>query len=378
MQQISRAAVIWQLIAFGAVLLPHLSWLPTWLITLCLLTPAARLMIHSGRWPLPHWSLKALLVVLVAAGLVLTFSRETGMRATVALLIAGLALKMVEIYRRRDALVLLYVALFVCATGFLFHQSILAALHGLLAVLLVVAALNSVQQDPLRTDLLRPLKRALRLLAFSLPMMLVLFIVFPRIGPLWSVPLDRQAARTGLAEEMAPGDISRLTQSAQLAFRATFDGPPPPAEQRYWRSLVLTDFDGRTWRRSGPQRRFLVPEPLSAVAEVTTYEVIFEPTHQRWLVALDQPLGVPRGMKMGAGRTLVSERPLDRRISYRLQSARAYRHGGEALGRDLQLPDQGNPRRGSRRSAGGRRAAPTRSCLYSGCWPSSIAALCTP
>lgn len=348
MQQISRAAVIWQLAAFVAVLLPHLSWLPWWLIATCGLTLGARLMIHGGRWPLPHWSLKVVLVLLVAIGLLLTFSRETGMRATVALLIGGLALKMLEIYHRRDALVLLYVALFVCGTTFLFHQSILVALYVLLAVTLIVAALNSIYQDPLRTDLWRPLKRAIRLLGFALPMMLVLFVLFPRIGPLWSVPLDQHAARSGLSEEMAPGDISQLTKSAQLAFRATFEGPPPAPEQRYWRSLVLSEFDGRTWRRApfGERRRAGI-EALSSTASPIRYEVIFEPSNQRWLVALDQPLSASQGIRLGPQRTLVNERPLDRRISYSVRSALNYQLA-ERLEPDsraayLQLPARGNP-----------------------------------
>lgn len=348
MQMISRAAVIWQLVAFVAVLLPHVGWLPWWLLLICALTPAARLMIHSGRWSWPHGSVKVALVLLVGAGLLVTFSRETGMRATVALLIAGLALKMLEVYRRRDALVLLYVALFVCATAFLFHQSILAALYALLAVTLIVTALNSIYQDPLRNDLMRPLRRALRLLAFSVPLMLVLFVIFPRIGPLWSVPLDRQAARSGLSDEMAPGDISQLTRSAQLAFRATFDSAPPPPEQRYWRSLVLSDFDGRTWRRTPRSERWrLDREGLTETAAALNYEVIFEASNQRWLVALDQPLAEPAGMALGHARTLISDRPIDRRISYRVRSALEYRLAPSLSPRSrahyLQLPDGGNP-----------------------------------
>ncbi|GGB95349.1 protein-glutamine gamma-glutamyltransferase [Marinobacterium zhoushanense] len=349
MRQISRAAVIWQLIAFAGVVIPHLAWLPFWLIGLCLATPAVRLMIHTGRWPLPHWSVKLLLILVVAAGLLLSFSRETGMDATVALLVAGLALKMVEIYHRRDALVLLYVALFVCATAFLYHQSIAMALYALLNVVLVVAALNSIYQDPLRTDLIRPLKRSLRLVSLSLPLMLVLFILFPRIGPLWSVSMNQQRALSGLSDTLAPGDISQLTKSAELAFRVRFDGEVPGPAQRYWRSLIYSEFDGRSWRVPGDyEHRYLGAETLAQIRRSLSYEVVYEPSNRNWLVALDQPLSAPQGMRFGPGQTLYSVRSVDRRLHYRLRSALEYRLQPILSERErsayLQLPNEGNQR----------------------------------
>jgi len=347
MRQISRAAVIWQLIAFAAVVIPHLDWLPFWLIGLCLVTPAVRLMIHTGRWPLPHWSVKLVLVFAVAAGLLLGYSRDAGMQTTVALLVAGLALKLIEIYHRRDALVLLYVALFVCATAFLFHQSIVMAFYALAGVVLVVAALNSIYQDPQRADLVRPLKRSLRLVSLSVPLMLVLFVLFPRIGPLWSVPLNRQGAVSGLSGTMTPGDISRLTKSDRLAFRVTFDGSIPDPTQRYWRSLIYAEFDGRSWKvPSGSERRRPGGEVLTDYRSSLGYEVIYEPTNRNWLVALDQPLAAPQGMRLGPGQTLSALRPVDRRLSYRLRSALDYRLQPELNERErsvyLQLPSGGN------------------------------------
>ncbi|WP_432695778.1 transglutaminase TgpA family protein [Marinobacterium sp. YM272] len=350
MKQISRASVIWQLVAFFATLGPHLTWMPIWLIAICILTPGIRLMIYTGRWPLPHWSLKLALILAVAAGLMVTFTRETGMRATVALLIAGLALKLIEIYHRRDALVLLYVALFLTGAGFLFHQSILMALYALMTVVFIIAALNSSYQDPLRTDLLRPLRRSLRLVGFALPVMLVLFIVFPRIGPLWSMPLNQQAVRSGLSDSMSPGDISRLTRSAELAFRVSFDGQVPSPEQRYWRSMVYSYFDGRTWSRIPFREQYRLSQAtLLDQRRELSYEVIFEASNNPWLVALDQPVSAPSGARLTKGNAPIRSRPVDRRISYRATSVLDYRLQPELNAYDrelyLQLPAQvPNPR----------------------------------
>ncbi|SEF71288.1 transglutaminase family protein [Marinobacterium lutimaris] len=349
MKQLSRAAVLWQLAAFFATLAPHLSWLPFWLIALAIITPGIRLMIYSGRWPLPHWSVKLVLVLAVIGGLLLTFTRETGMAATVSLLIAGLALKMIEIYHRRDALVLLYVSLFVSGTAFLFHQSILMALYALFNLVLIIAALNSIYQDPLRNDWLRPLKRSLRLLGFALPLMLVLFIVFPRIGPLWSVPMNQNAARSGLSDQMAPGDISRLTRSNDLAFRATFDGAVPPPQQRYWRSMVYGNYDGRTWSRVSRGDQFrLADVELISDATPLAYEVVFEASNNPWLVALDQPSAAPAGSFLTKGNAPLRYRPVDRRISYQSSALLDYRLQPDLTDFDreiyLQLPEGSDPR----------------------------------
>jgi hypothetical protein len=96
--------------------------------------------------------------------------------------------------------------------------------------------------------------------------MIVLFVLFPRITPLWTVPLKTDIARTGVTDDMTLGNIAQLTRSDRLSFRATFSGDVLPMSQLYWRGLVLTDFDGETWRRRkdgfyGKQMTQNEPEP---------------------------------------------------------------------------------------------------------------------
>lgn len=344
--KISRSAVLWQLLACISVVLPHAFWLPAWVLLLGVGCVAARLMIHVGRWSFPHWLIRLLLVIAVAIGLLTTFNRDASLNAMVALLTVGLALKLLEIYRRRDALVLLYVSLFVAATVFLFEQSILVAAYMLLAVLLVVAAMVSIWQDPLREGMLRPLKQAWRLLLPALPLMLVLFFIFPRIGPLWSVELDRSSARTGLSESMSPGDISRLTRSDELAFRAVFDDTPPAPSERYWRALVLSAFDGREWTPG--TTRASAPESLEAQSDTIQYEVVQEASNQRWLFALDMPITAPAQARLTPQRTLLASSEVTQRIQYRVESAMRYQLANALNASEhayyTQVPGNSNPR----------------------------------
>src|SRR5690606_13405498 len=94
------------------------------------------------------------------------------------------------------------------------------------------------------------LRLAGSLLLQAVPLMLLLFLFFPRLAPLWSLPQPSDRGVTGLADHMAPGDIARLGQSAALAFRASFDGEIPPRDQLYWRAVTFERFDGRRWSQS--------------------------------------------------------------------------------------------------------------------------------
>lgn len=346
---ISRTAVVWQLWAVFLVMLPHLQWLPLWVPALVIVTIGSRLMIHSGRWSFPHWSVKTLLVVASIAGLILSFNHRAGPETMVALLVVGLALKLLEIYHRRDALIALYVTLFVAATTFLFNESIWIAVYVMVVIVLVLAALNSIQQASSAHRYRDNLKTSLRLLLPALPFMLVLFFLFPRLEPLWSVTIDGGQAKTGLSDEMSPGDVGALAQSGELAFRATFKGQEvPPPEQRYWRSLVLSEFDGRRWTRPEPRvRSQMRAEQLIPLSSGQNYEVIMEPSGRPWLVALDQPVVVQSGVRVTPVRTLRQDVPLERRRQYQVNSVMQYRLQPELSPQEarqyLQLPPRGNP-----------------------------------
>src|SRR5690606_17761736 len=138
---------------------------------------------------------------------------------------------------------------------------------------------------------LRHMRATAALLVQALPLMLVLFLVFPRLAPMWTVPVPGgQQARTGMGDSMTPGDISRLGRSAEPAFRARFaEGALPPRRELYWRGLALDHLDGRSWRVGYGQSRPPVqatPSLARPDCEPLDYEVILEPTGGHWLLAL--------------------------------------------------------------------------------------------
>jgi hypothetical protein len=134
------------------------------------------------------------------------------------------------------------------------------------------------------------------MMALAIPLTLCAFFLFPRIqGPLWGLPGDAHSGRSGLSETMSPGGISDLVLSEEIAFRVKFSQPLPDKSLLYWRGIVMTEFDGKTWSPS----RFLQinnGDIAQYAGTPITQEIILEPQSQRWLFALDLPAAAPQTM----------------------------------------------------------------------------------
>jgi transglutaminase-like putative cysteine protease len=199
----------------------------------------------------------------------------------------------------------------------------------------------------------RPVESHLRLaavlLAQALPIMLVLFVFFPRVaGPLWGLPKDAYAGMTGLSDSMSPGAISSLAQSEATAFRVEFFGPAPAAELRYWRGPVLWHTDGRTWSpgRIGSYSR-RQPETVQNRGEALRYAVTLEGHDKPWLLALDLPAQISVRALYTVDFQWLSYRPVRERIRYEATSWPHYHTGPlepQLRKAALQLPADASPR----------------------------------
>ena len=129
------------------------------------------------------------------------------------------------------------------------------SLIQLLTTLLALSSLLALELGG-ALQVLTLLGRSLRLLAAALPLVLVLFLLVPRVGPIWTVPMG-QTARTGLSDRLDTGSIADLVAVDTPAARISFaNEQPPPPEARYWRVLTLHSFDGQRWERLPGEDRF--------------------------------------------------------------------------------------------------------------------------
>lgn len=344
---IPRIALTWLLVAQALVIVPHLMHLPMWMIALWLGAASWRVQIFRMRARYPGGWVKGGLVLLVLIGILFSRGTLVGLDAAVVLLIATFILKLLEMRTRRDALVLVFLGFFCVVTAYLFEDGIVAALYSLLPVTALLAALVGLQQSGFAERPWPTLRLAGGLLLQALPLMLLLFVFFPRMGPLWSLPMPSDKGRTGLSDSMEPADIAELSRSSELAFRASFEGAVPPRNQLYWRALTLDRFDGRRWSQSSLAQLPRAPQ-WSKAGQPLDYSIIMQPSGKPWLFALDVGEVAQDGTRMMTDFRWQNRRPVDRSLLYQVRSWPQALREAEAqpstLRHALQLPAQGDPR----------------------------------
>jgi transglutaminase-like putative cysteine protease len=348
---------LFQIIVIGWTILPHLLHLPVWcsLMAGVVLAWRARLAWTAGTLP-SRWLVSLILAVATA----LTLWGENallGKEAGVTMLVVLLTLKTLELRARRDALVVFFLGFFLVLTHFLYSQSLGTGLWMLLAVWGLLTALVLSHMPVGRPPLLQAGAVAARAALLGLPLMALLFVLFPRIGPLWGLPQDA-SAKTGLSGSMRLGGVAEIANDEAVALRVRFFGAPPAPEQMYFRGPVLSTFDGREWTRLVPS----FPAALRPRAEVELigeplrYEMTVEPSRLPLLPLLeltpDREDAAPRVdgwmLTLRPDVQWQVDRPLAERVRVQASAWLQHRHGPrqDVVGlRDLvQLPPGYNPR----------------------------------
>lgn len=340
-------AVIWLLVTLAMAVAPHTGELPIWLTLLFYALIGLRGFIATRNRSLPPRWLLLPLALLVGAGVMIEYRTLLGRDAGVALLTAMTACKLLETRSLRDGLVLVFLGYLLVMSNLLYSQEILMVAWLFAVVMVMLAAQTLIYRQHAGLTALAPVRLAGKMVAQAIPMMLILFVLFPRIpGPLWGLPKDAHQGRTGLSEEMSPGSVSELSKSDAVAFRVRFVGPPPPPKQLYWRGPVLWNFDGRKWTRH-EELPAKAPVPFTPEGPAVEYAVIMEPSNRRWLLALDLPASLPPRTGMTPSFQLLRDQPVNEVYRYEVRSYPSYRTGELTTlerNRVLRLPGRGNPR----------------------------------
>lgn len=347
-QPLSLDNLRWLLFSMALVLAPMFAYLKPWVPAFALLIGAWRHHIAVRRLPLPRLRILLPMTLLGAGTIVASHSGSFGRDASIALLALMLAMKLLESNSRRDAMLLAFLAWFLSITTFLFSQSLFMGAYLALPTVALTVTLIGLSHPNGALPAKYRLRLAGRMLGQAIPVMLVLFVLFPRLsGPLWRMPNDAASAMTGLSESMAPGSIGELSLSDDIAFRAEFRSARPAPNQLYWRGPVFWHFDGRTWR-PGMQASGLPQEALDGTDDPVDYTVTLEPHNRTWLFALDMAGSTPPDSSLRHDRQIVSRLPVNTRLRYQARSFLTYklqpRLDPAARTLALQLPANGNPR----------------------------------
>ncbi len=359
-EQINLSGLVWLLIAQVIVVLPYTSAQVIWIIPALLFSICWRALTLSGRVSQPSWRIKLLLVFLAFGGLAFGNGIALTLHSMVSLLLLSFALKSIETHSRRDALVVVWVAFFLIAARFLFDQSIVAALYGVVSLVCVTTTLIAVQNPNSSVSSFLRLRMGAGMLFTCLPLMLVIFVAAPRLPALWSVPNMSSGPQTGVSDSMTPGDIANLSQSADLAFRAAFKGPRPAQNELYWRGMAMSHFDGKTWRpfvNPLPDREMRellsnnLPQGESKSTDTSRkvdYELLLEASNQPWLFTLSTVTDITPDALLGFDYRAIADQSLTAakiyRVTSELNTARDLTLDPWVRELSLQLPNSGNER----------------------------------
>lgn len=313
-QQLKRQPSSYVTALMLMVTLPHFQYIPSVSILGVIALSLWRLLISLKKLPAPNRLFSALITLFFAA---LVYQYEggfTGITAGSHLLVMMTFCKLLESKSHRDEMLLIILSFFIVSTNFLYSQEIITAIYMFICLYVALYCLITVNQKHEYISLKNKNTLSTKMIVYSLPVMLILFIFFPRItGPLWKTSDDTQQAKTGLSDSMEPGQISKLIQSNELAFRAKFAKTPPSKKQLYWRALTLWDYDGKKWTRGNANEDEFSIKILDPGFE---YTVTLEPHQKRWLFLLDLPYDISRPYQLISDFTAQSTKEVTKRLQY--------------------------------------------------------------
>jgi transglutaminase-like putative cysteine protease len=333
--------------------LPHVSHLPLWCNLLTAVVLIWRASLALSNRPLPgRWVLVG--VLLLALGLTLWSHRALlGREPGVTMAVVLMALKTLELRARRDAFVVFFLGFFLILTHFLYSQSLPVAAAMLVSVWGLLTALVLAHMPVGQPGLRQAAALAARTALLGAPIMALMFVLFPRIGPLWGVPQDGVVS-TGLSNTMRMGSMAEIAQDDSIALRLRFSGAVPAPETMYFRGPVLARFDGVEWKPLPQLNRRGVPAAteLRVRGAPVRYQMTLEPSRLRVLPLLEAAPSPPAldGYRVMPGDDLqwVTERPVFERLRFDAEAYPDFRHGPQrptdALADFVELPVGYNPR----------------------------------
>ena len=248
---------------------------------------------------------KLLLVAftLVSVALIyIQYQSLLGVEAGVAFLTTCLFAKSLESKNTRDLLIVFNFALFVSASLLLYSQAFWMAMIVFGALLMCLMGLYRIQTDlfkqknQTRNQLKQDIRQILKFVGIATPFFILLFMFFPRLPPLWAIPIQQNHATTGISDRMSPGDIAQLSQSSALAFRVIAPMSDLPGRpELYWRALVLDQYDGSTWSSSFDNQQ-LKRIPVSS--RRVSYQYLPADEQANWIMGLEYSIPQERYLQL--------------------------------------------------------------------------------
>ena len=278
--------------------------------------------------------LKLILVATAVTTAFLSYGSVKDVEAGISLLVVLASLKILEAHTAREFRVMVLIGWMLCLCGFFLSQDFTTSLCLLVAFALLAVALIQFHRGAAPGAVWPPLVTASKLLLQASPLVILFFLLFPRINTGLRFDLHPfRSANTGFSDRLSPGSIAALANSSDIAFRAEFPGsstrPPGPLS---WRRVVMWRCNGMEWRAPydpRPKASPATPEVTgtrsqtvqSANAREIQQRITLAPHAARWMFALDRPIKTVPGAMLARGDYLWSFQPIRKSRQYEVVSS---------------------------------------------------------
>ena len=329
---IPRRPLLWLAAALLFTLPPMFGSLATWVPCLFLITLAMKFWMEPKGYRLRSATWKLVLAAVTLAAIFSSYGSLKGVAPGVSLLVVLMSLKILEAHTAREFQVMVMMAWMLCLCGFFLSQDFAIALCLLTAFALLLVALIQFHRGSSPGAFWPPLGATCKLLAQAAPLVLLLFLLFPRINVGFRFDIrDLHSAASGFSDRLSPGSIASLANSSDIAFRAEFpDRKTRPPGPMYWRGIVMWHCAGMEWRASYAPVPMSDSSTQSPGGKAIRQRITIAPHGARWMFALDRPVEVPPGAMLARGNYLWSVQPIRKARRYEIVSSL------EVIGKELQ------------------------------------------
>jgi len=304
------------------VTIPHFQFIPWWSISCIIVLIFWRLLIILNIVPAANKLLSSVITLLLSIFIYKYSNGFSGISAGSHLLVIMTFCKLVESKTHRENMLLVILSFFIMSTNFLFSQSIPTAIYMFVCLFVAIFTLITINQKTTTVSFNLKIKTSAKMIAYAIPVMIILFIFFPRIsGPLWSTKSDTTQAKTGLSDSMEPGQISNLIYSNDLVFRASFKQTLPANNQLYWRAITLWNFNGKKWEANNNNE---TDAKITVYETSYEYQVTLEPSQKKWLFLLDMPYKIIEDYNINPDFTARLNKPAQSLLQYNAVSTSDY------------------------------------------------------
>ena len=329
---IPRLPLLWMAGALLFTLPPFFDSLVIWVPSFFLISLGLKFWMEPKGYRLRSIVLKLLLVAMALTALFGSYGSVRGIEAGISLLVVLLSLKILEAHTAREFRVMVLIGWMLCLCGFLLSQDFATALCLIIAFALLLVALVQFHRGNAPEPIRAPVITTCKLLLQALPLVVLLFLLFPRITTGFRFELRAfRSPNIGFSDRLSPGSVAALANSSEIAFRAEFPGsnirPPGPM---YWRGVVMWRCNGMEWQAPySPRARSSssAPDssgadlPISSAKKEIQQRITLPPNGTRWMFALDRPMKAVPGATLARGDYLYSNQSIRKSRRYDVVSS---------------------------------------------------------